>query len=259
MNKSQWYERRKTTDVVARNYYSNLSQKEERDQGTENWGEQREAGFLVCECNANARNEEQDICSMYRNKINNKTSRGTTHGLAGYCKDPDNMTSINAHACDVRLRGRKWVPSCVNERALEPSLAHAAHRLQRVFVNRSPPRMSVSSIRILHLHLLPHVPSNATPCTRKRTGGACAPRGRQAFAHMRRATAADADADRRTAVMRVAIGMFGIAVAAGRLGLLDDADGFTAELRFFEVHQFRDETDVGRYAFASLEDECVGA
>jgi hypothetical protein len=48
MNKSQWYERRKTTDVVARNYYSNLSQKEERDQGTENWGEQREAGFLVC-------------------------------------------------------------------------------------------------------------------------------------------------------------------------------------------------------------------
>jgi hypothetical protein len=31
MNKSQWYERRKTTDVVARNYYSNLSQKEERD------------------------------------------------------------------------------------------------------------------------------------------------------------------------------------------------------------------------------------
>lgn len=82
MNKNQWYNRKKTTNAVARNY-TNLSQKEERPRtGNQNKEKQGSLGLNVMRMH-----EEQDICNMYRNKINNKTSRGTT--WSGYCKDTD--------------------------------------------------------------------------------------------------------------------------------------------------------------------------
>jgi len=48
------------------------------DQGTENQNKEKQGSLIV---NAMRMHEEQDTCNMYRNKINNKTSRGT-HGLA---------------------------------------------------------------------------------------------------------------------------------------------------------------------------------
>jgi hypothetical protein len=40
--------------------------------------------------------------------------------------------------------------------------------------------------------------------------------------------------------------------------LLDDTDGFAAELCLFEIHEFRDETNIGRDALPPFEDESVG-
>jgi hypothetical protein len=46
MNKSQWYERKKTTDVVARNY-SNLSQQKEDTQGPITKNEEKQGSLSV--------------------------------------------------------------------------------------------------------------------------------------------------------------------------------------------------------------------
>src|SRR6266702_250643 len=176
---------------------------------------------------------------MYMNKIKNKTCRGT-HGLLLYGRK-----SLRAH-----LR--------VYERALEPSLAHAAHRPQRFLVNRSSPRVSIPPVRVLHFHLLPHVPCDAAHGAWKWTGRTGAPRRRQAFAHVRWPSPANPDADRRTAVVRVPIMVFSITRTAGGLRLFDDANGFTAELGLLKVHELRHETDVGRDALPPLKHEGVG-
>jgi hypothetical protein len=149
----------------------------------------------------------------------------------------------------------------VDERALEPSLAHAAHRLQRVLVNWSSPRMSVPPARVLHFHLLPYVPCDAARDAWKWTGRTRAPCRREAFAHVRWPTPANPDADRRTAVVRIPIRVFPITATTrttGGLRLLDYAHGFTAELGLLKVHELRHESDIWGDALAPLEDEGVG-
>ena len=119
--------------------------------------------------------------------------------------------------------------------------------------------MSVPPMRILHFHLLPHVPRDAASDARQRTSRARAPCRRQAFAYVRWPSPTNADADRRTTVVRIPIGVFRLAIrTTGGLGLLDNAYGFAAELGLLKVHELRHETDVGGDALAPLEHEGVG-
>lgn len=68
----------KTTDVVARKTTVIYLKRSEREtKGPKTKTKRKQGSLKVRMYNAKC-NDEQDICNMYKNKINNKTSRGNT-------------------------------------------------------------------------------------------------------------------------------------------------------------------------------------